>query len=151
MAQLTLTINGVAHTVDADPAMPLLWLLRDLLGLTGTKFGCGIGACGACSVLLDEEAVRSCITPISATIDRAIVTIEGLSADGAHPLQQAWLAEAVSQCGYCQAGQIMTAVALLHKLPQPSDAEIDAAFAENLCRCGTYLRIRRAIHHAAGA
>jgi aerobic-type carbon monoxide dehydrogenase small subunit (CoxS/CutS family) len=150
MATLTLTINGVAQTVDADPSMPLLWVLRDLLGLTGTKFSCGAGLCGACTVLIDGEALRSCVTPVSASADRAITTIEGLSSDGMHPVQQAWLAEAVAQCGYCQAGQIMTAAALLSKTPQPTDAEIDAAFADTLCRCGTYVRIRRAIHRAAG-
>jgi isoquinoline 1-oxidoreductase alpha subunit len=150
MATLTLTINGAAQTVDAEPSMPLLWVLRDLLGLTGTKFSCGAGLCGACTVLVDGEALRSCVTPVSAGVDRAITTIEGLSSDGTHPVQQAWLAEAVAQCGYCQAGQIMTAVALLSKTPRPSDAAIDAAFADTLCRCGTYMRIRRAIQRAAG-
>jgi isoquinoline 1-oxidoreductase alpha subunit len=149
MASLTVTVNGVARTVAAEPDMPLLWVLRDLLGLTGTKFGCGIGLCGACTVLADGEALRACITPVSASVDRAITTIEGLSADGKGPVQQAWLAEAVSQCGYCQAGQIMTAVSLLNKTPQPTDTEIEATFANTLCRCGTYQRIRRAIHHAA--
>jgi isoquinoline 1-oxidoreductase subunit alpha len=150
MATLTLTINGVAQTVAAEPSMPLLWVIRDLIGLTGTKFSCGAGHCGACAVLIDGEAVRSCITPVSAVADRAVTTIEGLSPDGTHPVQQAWLAEAVAQCGYCQAGQIIVAAALLSKAPQPSDAEIDAAFADTLCRCGTYMRIRRAIHRAAG-
>jgi isoquinoline 1-oxidoreductase subunit alpha len=150
MATLTLTINGAAQTVDAEPSMPLLWVLRDLLGLTGTKFSCGAGLCGACTVLVDGEALRSCVTPVSAGVDRAITTIEGLSSDGTHPVQRAWLAEAVAQCGYCQAGQIMTAVALLSKTPRPSDADIDAAFADTLCRCGTYMRIRRAIQRAAG-
>jgi isoquinoline 1-oxidoreductase subunit alpha len=150
MATLTLTINGAARTVDAEPSMPLLWVLRDLLGLTGTKFSCGAGLCGACTVLVDGEALRSCVTPVSAGVDRAITTIEGLSSDGTHPVQRAWLAEAVAQCGYCQAGQIMTAVALLSKTPRPSDADIDAAFADTLCRCGTYMRIRRAIQRAAG-
>jgi aerobic-type carbon monoxide dehydrogenase small subunit (CoxS/CutS family) len=150
MTTLKLTINGVAQTVDAERGMPLLWVLRDLLGLTGTKFSCGTGLCGACTVLLDGEAVRSCVTPVSAGADRAITTIEGLSTDGDHPVQQAWLAEAVAQCGYCQAGQILTAAALLSKTPQPTDADIDAAFADTLCRCGTYTRIRRAIHRAAG-
>jgi aerobic-type carbon monoxide dehydrogenase small subunit (CoxS/CutS family) len=130
--------------------MPLLWVLRDLIGLTGTKFSCGAGLCGACAVLIDGEAVRSCITPVSAVGGRAVTTIEGLSPDGTHPVQQAWLAEAAAQCGYCQAGQIMTAAALLSKTPQPSDAEIDATFADSLCRCGTYIRIRRAVHRAAG-
>lgn len=150
MASLILTVNGVAQGVEADPEMPLLWVLRDLLNLTGTKFGCGIGLCGACNVLIDGAVARSCGVPASAGAGRAITTIEGLASDGSHPVQQAWLAEAVAQCGYCQAGQIITAVALLNTTPQPTDAEIDAAFAGNLCRCGTYLRIRRAIHRAAG-
>lgn len=149
MPTLILTVNNVVRSVDAEPDMPLLWVLRDLLGLTGTKFGCGLGLCGACTVLVDGAASRSCITPASAGVGRNITTIEGLSSDGAHRVQRAWLAEAVSQCGYCQTGQIMTAAALLDKTPQPSDADIDAAFADNLCRCGTYLRIRRAIHRAA--
>ena len=150
MSTLKLTINGVAQTVDAEPGMPLLWVLRDLLGLTGTKFSCGAGLCGACTVLIDGEAARSCVTAVSVGADRAITTIEGLSPDGTHPVQQAWLAEAVAQCGYCQAGQIMTAAALLSKIPQPNDSDIDAAFADTLCRCGTYTRIRRAIRRAAG-
>jgi len=149
MASLTLTINGVARTVEAEPGMPLLWVLRDLLSLTGTKFGCGKGLCGACTVLANGEALRACTLPVSAAVGRAITTIEGLSADGNHPVQQAWLAESVAQCGYCQPGQIMTAVALLSKTPQPTDAEIEASFANVLCRCGTYQRIRRAIHRAA--
>ncbi len=149
MTILSLTVNGVARTVEAEPDMPLLWVLRDLLSLTGTKFGCGIGMCGACTVLVDGKALRSCVTPVSAGADRAITTIEGLSADGKHPVQEAWLAEAVSQCGYCQTGQIMTAAALLNRTPQPTDAEIETAFAKTLCRCGTYQRIRRAIHRAA--
>jgi isoquinoline 1-oxidoreductase alpha subunit len=149
MATWTLSVNGATHTVDADPNMPLLWVLRDLLNLTGTKFGCGIGLCAACTVLMDGEAVRSCTTPVSQSADHAIVTIEGLSPDGGHPVQQAWLAEAVPQCGYCQPGKILTTVALLNRNPHPSDAEIDEAFEDNLCRCGTYLRIRRAIHRAA--
>jgi aerobic-type carbon monoxide dehydrogenase small subunit (CoxS/CutS family) len=150
MATFTLVINDVAHTVEAEPKMPLLWVLRDLLSLPGTKFGCGIGMCGACTVLVEGAAVRACITPVAAAANHAITTIEGLSSDGTHPVQQAWLHEAVSQCGYCQAGQMMTAAALLSTTPQPTDAEIDAAFADTLCRCGTYLRIRRAIHRAAG-
>jgi isoquinoline 1-oxidoreductase subunit alpha len=150
MASLTLNINGDARTVDAEPDMPLLWVLRDLLSLTGTKFGCGAGLCGACTVHVDGAAVRSCMTPASASAGHAITTIEGLSSDGSHPVQQAWLAESVSQCGYCQAGQIMAAAALLSATPQPTDADIDAAFADMLCRCGTYMRIRRAIHRAAG-
>ena len=145
MATFTLEVNGTAHTLTADPAMPLLWALRDLLNLTGTKFGCGVGQCASCTVLVDGEAFRSCITPVSAIQGKSITTIEGLSPDGNHPLQKAWLQEAVSQCGYCQPGKIMTAVALLEKNPHPSDDEIEAAFEDNLCRCGTYLRIRRAI------
>lgn len=149
MAIFTLEVNGVAHTVDAEPEMPLLWALRDLLGLTGTKFGCGTGQCGACTVLVEGEAVRSCITTVESSADQSITTIEGLSADGTHAVQQAWLAESVSQCGYCQAGMILTAAALLDKSPRPSDPEIDAAFENCLCRCGTYQRIRRAVHRAA--
>src|SRR5262245_66134077 len=150
MAVFDLQVNNQTYTVEAEEAMPLLWVLRDLLGLTGTKFSCGAGLCGACTVLIDGETAHSCVTPVSAGADRAITTIEGLSPDGTHPVQQAWLAEAVAQCGYCQAGQIMTAVALLASTPQPGDAEIDAAFATSLCRCGTYQRIRRAVHRAAG-
>ncbi len=150
MAAFTLTVNGVTHTVEAESDMPLLWVLRDLLNLTGTKFGCGIGLCGACTVLVEGEPTRSCSTPVSAIGNQAITTIEGLSEDGSHPVQQAWLAEAVPQCGYCQAGQIMTAAALLDKMPQPDDAAIDEAFANMLCRCGTYLRVRRAVHRAVG-
>lgn len=150
MASLTLTINGEARMVEAEPDMPLLWVLRDMLSLTGTKFSCGAGLCGACTVLVDGQATQSCITPAAAMAGRAITTIEGLSDDGSHPLQQAWLAESVAQCGYCQVGQIMTAAALLQRSARPSDAEIDAAFARTLCRCGTYMRIRRALHRAAG-
>ena len=149
MTTFSLSINGNSHTVDADPAMPLLWVLRDLLGLTGTKFGCGQGLCGACTVLVDGSAQRSCMTPVAAATQGDITTIEGLSADHSHPLQRAWLAESVSQCGYCQPGQIMTAAALLAGTPHPADADIDAAFAANLCRCGAYLRIRRAVQRAA--
>ena len=149
MATWTLTVNNIPQTLEADPNMPLLWVLRDLLNLTGTKFGCGIGMCAACTVLLDGEAIRSCITPVSAVGTQAITTIEGLSEEGQHPMQQAWLEEAVSQCGYCQPGKILTAVALLEQNPHPSEAEIDEAFANNLCRCGTYLRIRRAVLRAA--
>ncbi|MBL8062226.1 MAG: (2Fe-2S)-binding protein [Anaerolineales bacterium] len=149
MATFILSVNGVDHTVEANPNMPLLWALRDLLNLTGTKYGCGIGMCGSCTVLMDGNAVRSCILPVSASADRAIITIEGFSTDGLHKVQQAWLAESVSQCGYCQPGKILTAAALLDKNPHPTTAEIDSAFENNLCRCGTYLRIRRAVQRAA--
>jgi isoquinoline 1-oxidoreductase alpha subunit len=150
MATIILNVNGQAHTVHVNPDTPLLWVLRDSLGLTGTKYGCGIGACGACTVHLDGEAVRSCTLPVGQVGERAITTIEGLSPEGDHPLQRAWIEEMVSQCGYCQPGQIMAAAAMLAKNPNPSDADIDAAMAGNLCRCGTYQRIRRAIHRAAG-
>jgi len=149
MASFNLTVNGSIVMVEAEPNMPLLWALRDLLNLTGTKFGCGAGLCGACTVLVNGESTRSCITPLSAIADKPITTIEGLSIDGTHPVQQAWIAESVSQCGYCQTGNIMNTVALLDKTTQPSDAEIDTAFENHLCRCGTYLRIRRAVHRAA--
>jgi aerobic-type carbon monoxide dehydrogenase small subunit (CoxS/CutS family) len=150
MASITLRVNGRARQVDADPSTPLLWILRDVLNLTGTKYGCGIGQCGACTVHLDGAAVRSCATPVGSVGDRAVTTIEGLSADGSHPVQRAWIAENVPQCGYCQSGQVMSAAALLSTHRTPSDAEIDAAMSGNLCRCGTYDRIRRAIHRAAG-
>lgn len=146
---LTLKVNGKEYTVDVDPDTPLLWVLRDTLGLTGTKFSCGVGLCGACVVHLNGTPVRSCVTPVSEVAGRSITTIEGLSPDGSHPLQRAWIAEGVPQCGYCQPGQIMTAAALLAENPHPSDADIDAAMSGNLCRCGTYQRIRRAIHRAA--
>jgi len=149
MAQYTIQVNGSRHTVDADPAMPLLWVLRDRLHLFGTKFGCGVGVCGACTVLDGPTAVRSCGTPISAAANRAFTTIEGLSADATHPCQAAWLEEDVAQCGFCQAGMIMEAVAFLSEHPAPTDAEIDRRFADHVCRCGTYDRIRRAIHDAA--
>lgn len=150
MTDVRLTVNEKLHTVTvADPDMPLLWVLRDLLGMTGTKFGCGIGACGACTVLLDGTPHRSCQTAISAVGQRAVTTIEGLSPDRHHPLQQAWITEDVPQCGYCQSGQLMAAAALLASNPTPTDAEIDAALAGNLCRCGTYQRIRRAVQRAA--
>ena len=149
MATFTLTVNGEAHTVEAPGEMPLLWVLRDLLGLTGTKFGCGEGLCGACTVHLDGEAVRSCQMTLSTVGAQAVVTIEGLSADGRHPVQQAWEVLNVPQCGYCQAGQIMNAAALLRRTPRPTDEDIDRAQSGNLCRCGTYTRIRAAIHHAA--
>jgi isoquinoline 1-oxidoreductase alpha subunit len=149
MAPITLYVNGQEHTVDVSPDMPLLWVLRDVLGLTGTKYSCGIELCGTCTVHLDGEASRSCTIPVSGVAGRAITTIEGLSTNGDHPLQQAWLAENVSQYGYCQPGQIMAAAALLAENPNPTDDDIDAAMSSNLCRCGTYQRIRRAIHRAA--
>jgi aerobic-type carbon monoxide dehydrogenase small subunit (CoxS/CutS family) len=149
MSTFSLTVNGAVHEVDADPEMPLLWVLRDLLGLTGTKFSCGTGACGACTVHIDGEAVRSCLIPLSGAAGKQIVTIEGLSQDGRHPLQQAWIEQQVSQCGYCQPGQIMAAAALLDRLPNPSDEEISAAMSGVLCRCGMYGRIQAAIHQAA--
>jgi isoquinoline 1-oxidoreductase subunit alpha len=145
-----LRVNGVERSFDGDGAMPLLWYLRDELALTGTKFGCGIAACGACTVHLDGEPVRACVVPVSAAAGKSVVTIEGLSPDGSHPVQQAWRAHNVPQCGYCQSGQIMQAVALLSKTPKPTDDEIDQAMAGNICRCGTYLRIRAAIRTAAG-
>jgi isoquinoline 1-oxidoreductase alpha subunit len=147
--KLRLRVNGDLRTVDVEPDAPLLWVLRDDLQLTGTKFGCGIGACGACTVHLGGEAVRSCITPIANVGQKPVTTIEGLAAAGDHALQQAWVAEDVPQCGYCQAGQIMQAAALLRRRPHPTDLEIDTAMTGNICRCGTYDRIRRAIHRAA--
>jgi isoquinoline 1-oxidoreductase alpha subunit len=146
---LTLTINGQSIDVDADEDMPLLWALRDSLGLTGTKYGCGIGACGACTVHVDGEALRACLVPVGSLPGKTVTTIEGLGSDGLHVVQQAWVDENVPQCGYCQAGQIMSAAALLARNPSPSDADIDNAMAGNLCRCGTYPRIRQAIHTAA--
>ncbi|MBK7716394.1 MAG: (2Fe-2S)-binding protein [Gemmatimonadetes bacterium] len=148
---IQLLVNGKPHPVDVAPDTPLLWVLRDTLALTGTKYGCGMAQCGACTVHLDGQAIRSCSTPVSAAAGKKITTIEGLSADGSHPLQQAWVAEQVPQCGYCQSGQIMQAAALLSQTPKPSDADIDAAMAGNICRCGTYQRIRAAIHRAAEA
>ena len=150
MAALEISVNNKPYTVDVDPEMPLLWVLRDVLGLTGTKYSCGIGMCGSCTVHLDGEAVRSCGVPVSEAAGKQITTIEGLSPDGSHPLQQAWLAEQVSQCGYCQPGQIMTAAALLQKNPHPTDDEIKSAMSSALCRCGTYPRILKAIRRVAG-
>ncbi len=149
MPLYSLTVNGKLTTITADADMPLLWALRDMMGLVGTKFGCGKALCGACTVHLNDTPVRSCSLPVSAVAGAKITTIEGLSADGNHPLQRAWIQEDVPQCGYCQSGQIMTAAALLKQNPQPSDADIDAAMSGNLCRCGTYTRIRKAIHTAA--
>jgi len=146
---MKLDVNGDAHEVEATPDMPLLWVLRDLLGLTGTKYGCGMAQCGACTVHVDGHPVRACITPVSAVGDRKITTIEGLSADGSHPVQKAWTEADVVQCGYCQSGQIMTAAALIAKVKDPSDDDIDAAMSGNICRCGTYVRVREAIHLAA--
>jgi isoquinoline 1-oxidoreductase alpha subunit len=146
----TLTVNGKPATVDVPGDMPLLWVLRDVLDLKGPKFGCGIAQCGACTVHLDGAAVRSCVLPVASVAGKSVTTIEGLSADGSHPLQKAWVAIDVPQCGYCQAGQIMSAAALLRTTPQPTDAEIDRAMAGNICRCATYNRIRAAIHTAAG-
>jgi isoquinoline 1-oxidoreductase alpha subunit len=145
----TINVNGQPREVTADPAMPLLWVLRDVLGMTGTKFGCGIAQCGACTVQLDGVATRSCVTPLSAVGNRQVTTIEGISPDGSHAVQQAWIELQVPQCGYCQSGQIMSATALLSKKPNPTDADIDAAMQGNICRCGTYQRIRAAIHRAA--
>jgi isoquinoline 1-oxidoreductase alpha subunit len=150
MSIFTLIVNGKQHRFNADPEMPLLWALRDLLSLTGTKYGCGMGVCGACTVHEDGQAVRSCQVPLSATQRKSYVTIEGLSAKGDHPCQKAWIEEDVSQCGYCQTGMIMQATALLRRKPNPSDEDIDAELADHVCRCGTYQRIRRAIHRAAG-
>jgi len=146
---MKLLVNGQPHDVDAPADMPLLWVLRDLVGLTGTKFGCGMAQCGACTVHVDGQAVRSCVTPASALEGKSITTIEGLSKDGTHPVQLAWQEVDVVQCGYCQSGQVMAAAALLTVKPDPTDAEIDAAMAGNLCRCGTYQRIRTAVHRAA--
>ena len=150
MAEFELIVNGDPVGVDVEPDMPLLWVLRDILGLTGTKFSCGEGMCGSCAVHVDGKVTRSCVVPISEVAGKSVVTIEGLSPDGSHPLQQAWLTERVAQCGYCQPGQIRAAAALLAKNPNPTDADIDTAMSGNLCRCGTYQRIRRAIHRAAG-
>jgi isoquinoline 1-oxidoreductase subunit alpha len=148
---ITLNVNGHAQTFDGDPSIPLLWYLRDELGLTGTKFGCGVAACGACTVHIGGDATRACRTPISEVNGKSVTTIEGLDPEGNHPVQKAWRALNVPQCGYCQAGQIMQAAALLKQTPHPSDAEIDNAMYGNICRCGTYHRIRAAIKQAAGA
>ncbi|MCC7010738.1 MAG: (2Fe-2S)-binding protein [Acidobacteria bacterium] len=145
----TLTVNGRPTTVDVPAEMPLLWVIRDVLSLKGTKFGCGVAQCGACTVHLDGQPIRSCSTPVSAAAGKRVTTIEGLSADGSHPVQRAWMNIDVPQCGYCQAGQIMSAVALLARTPNPTDAQIDGAMSGNLCRCGTYLRIRQAIRQAS--
>jgi isoquinoline 1-oxidoreductase subunit alpha len=150
MPDLTLKVNGSERKVNVSPETPLLWVLRDTLNMTGTKFGCGAGLCGACTVHLDGSAVRSCSTPVSQAAGRSVTTIEGLSANGLHELQKAWIAEEVPQCGYCQTGQIMSAAALLAKNPHPSDDDITKAMTGNICRCGTYDRIRRAIQRAAG-
>ena len=147
---ISLTVNATRRDFDGDGAMPLLWYLRDELGLTGTKFGCGVSACGACTVHLEGQAVRACVTPMSAVAGKKVTTIEGLDPDGEHPVQRAWRDQGVPQCGYCQSGQIMQAAALLAGTPRPSDAQIDGAMAGNICRCGTYMRIRAAIHAAAG-
>ena len=149
MAKYTLKINGKAQQVDADPSTPMLWVLRDHLNMPGTKFGCGMAQCGACTVHLDGTAVRSCSLPVSAVGKSAITTIEGLSVNGTHPVQKAWLEHDVAQCGYCQGGQIMSAAALLKSNPKPTDEDIDAAMSGNICRCGTYLRIKEAIKTAA--
>ena len=147
----TINVNGTAHTVDVDDDTPLLWVLRDVLGMTGTKFGCGMALCGACTVHINGEATRSCITQVGSVAGKKVTTIEGISAEGLHPVQQAWIAEDVPQCGYCQSGQIMSAVALLTKKSNPTDADIDDFMSGNICRCGTYQRIRAAIKQAAGA
>ena len=146
---MKLLVNGTEHEVDAPEDMPLLWALRDLIGLTGTKYGCGLAQCGACTVLVDGQAVRSCRLPVSAAAGKPVTTIEGLSGDASHPVQRAWAELDVVQCGYCQSGQIMAAAALLRTKPKPTDADIDAAMNGNLCRCGTYQRIRAAVHRAA--
>jgi aerobic-type carbon monoxide dehydrogenase small subunit (CoxS/CutS family) len=146
---VTLKVNGKEHAVDVSPDTPLLWVVRETLGLTGTKFGCGMALCGACTLHLDGEAVRSCVTPVSRAAGKEVTTIEGLSPDLRHPLQLAWIAEDVPQCGYCQSGQIMAAAVLLRENPKPTDGDIDDCMTGNICRCGTYARIRRAIHAAA--
>ena len=147
---MRLRVNGQAHDVDVPEDMPLLWVLRDVLGLTGTKYGCGMAQCGACTVHIGDAPARSCVLPVAQVGERPVTTIEGLSADGTHPVQQAWVEEDVVQCGYCQPGQVMAAAALLKAKPKPTDADIDAALSGNVCRCGTYQRIRAAVHRAAG-
>ena len=149
MAQIKFNVNGKPQTVDVSPAMPLLWVLRDTLGMTGTKFGCGMALCGACTVHQNEQAIRACITPVSSVAGKNITTIEGLSPDSSHAVQKAWVEEDAPQCGYCQSGQIMAAASLLAKKSKPSDADIDEVMKGNLCRCGTYQSIRRAIHRAS--
>jgi aerobic-type carbon monoxide dehydrogenase small subunit (CoxS/CutS family) len=149
MSQVTLVVNGQPRSVDVDPETPLLWVLRDTLGLTGTKYGCGIAQCGACTVHVDGDATRSCITTVGSVKGKRITTIEGLSSGGRHPLQEAWIAEQVPQCGYCQSGMLMTAAFLLGRKPKPTDTDIDSALGSHICRCGTYQRIRRAVHRAA--
>jgi isoquinoline 1-oxidoreductase alpha subunit len=146
---INLKVNKKDYAVDVSPDTPLLWVLRETIGLTGTKFGCGMALCGACTVHLNGEAIRSCVTPVSRAVGKEVTTIEGLSPDSSHPLQQAWMAESVPQCGYCQSGQIMAAAVLLRENPKPTDQDIDDAMAGNVCRCGTYQRIRSAIHLAA--
>ena len=150
MPSYQLTVNGRVRTVDAEADTPLLWILRDTLGLTGTKFGCGQGVCGSCTVHLDGQAVKSCQTSLKEAAGHAVLTVEGLSKDGSHPVQRAWIAEDVAQCGYCQPGMIMTAAALLQRKDHPTDGDIDEAFADHVCRCGTYPRIRKAVQRAAG-
>lgn len=149
MASITLNINGKTHTIDADPAMPLLWAIRDFVGLTGTKYGCGIAQCGACTVHLNGNPMRSCSLPVKAAVGKEITTIEGLSENNSHPVQQAWIKEQVPQCGYCQSGQIMAAAALLKRVPHPTDKDIDTHMQGHICRCGTYVRIRKAIKTAS--
>jgi len=149
MASIVLKINNKAHTIEVDPRMPLLWAIRDIVGLTGTKYGCGIAQCGACTVHLNGTPIRSCSMPVSAAANKEITTIEGISEDNSHPVQQAWIAEQVPQCGYCQSGQIMAAVSLLKKVPSPTDKDIDSAMQGHICRCGTYPRIRKAIKTAS--
>jgi isoquinoline 1-oxidoreductase alpha subunit len=146
---IKLTVNGQPYTVDVEPTMPLLWVIRDVLHLTGTKYGCGMAQCGACTVHLNGDAVRSCVTPVKRAENQTVTTIEGLSSNFTHPLQQAWIAEDVPQCGYCQSGQIMAAAVLLKENPNPTDEDIDDAMSGNICRCGTYQRVRKAIHTAA--